>query len=105
MEYVKNISLTSCWTCHGPETAYKQLFKPTCYNWIVALDPASYGIRYDTDGYGVEWCNTETCLNHHRFHAENLAQKLAAKCSKRMGTTLHFLDRLRYAGSVFKRIG
>lgn len=78
INYGKHILLTPCRPCHGPKVFKRETMKPTCYNWIAALDPESYGIQDDSDRYGVDWCDTDTCLNHHRFHAMNLARNIAS---------------------------
>jgi hypothetical protein len=79
IQYLKLVSLTPCGECNGNKACRKGQLKPICHGWIAALDPESYGIRDDLDSFGIEWCNTDTCLNHHRFHAENLTSRLASK--------------------------
>lgn len=81
-EYLKMVSLTPCRRCHGEKAFRRDMLKPTCYSWIAGLDLESYGVQEDLEGYGVEWCDADTCLNHYRFHAENLARRMAEGCSK-----------------------
>jgi hypothetical protein len=32
--------------------------------WFQALDPSSYGLENDAEGYGVYWCQAESCRNY-----------------------------------------
>lgn len=36
-------------------------------SWYSALDPESYNVCEDSDGFGVYWCNSAGCSNHHSF--------------------------------------
>ena len=41
--------------------------------WYQALDPDSYGLTDDTDGFGLFWCKTEKCRNYYRLGWSRLA--------------------------------
>lgn len=37
-------------------------------SWYAALDPDSYRICDDKDGFGVYWCKSEGCMNYYRLN-------------------------------------
>ena len=59
--------------------------QPWSAAWFMALDPDSYGLRDDAESRGVYWCDNESCLNHHRFHAQNPQRRALDMCQRRQG--------------------
>jgi hypothetical protein len=41
-------------------------------NWYQALDPDSYGLTEDVEGFGVYWCKDRGCKNYYRFARSRL---------------------------------
>lgn len=35
--------------------------------WFNSLDPESYGLSADNEGYGVYWCGDDECLNYYNY--------------------------------------
>lgn len=35
-------------------------------SWYLSLDPDSYGLTRDAEGYGVYWCREPECCNYYR---------------------------------------
>ena len=44
--------------------------------WYDALDPNSYNLTDDAEGFGVYWCKTEGCNNYYRFSHSRLKRLL-----------------------------
>ncbi|KAK3353756.1 hypothetical protein B0T25DRAFT_220623 [Lasiosphaeria hispida] len=42
------------------------------WNWYQALDPDSYDIAKDTEGFGLYWCKDGGCRNYYRFSRSRL---------------------------------
>ena len=40
--------------------------------WYQALDPDSYKLTEDADGFGVYWCKAEGCRGYYRFNRSRL---------------------------------
>ncbi|KAK3363822.1 hypothetical protein B0T25DRAFT_597289 [Lasiosphaeria hispida] len=47
-------------------------------NWYHALDPGSYNLTRDKEGFGVYWCRDEGCRNYYRFTRSRLRGVLKA---------------------------
>jgi len=47
-------------------------------SWYQALDPESYGLTNDADGFGLYWCKTEGCRNYYRFGRSRFRRLLRA---------------------------
>jgi len=41
-------------------------------NWLQVLDPDSYRLTEDKEGFGIYWCKSETCQNYYRFNRSRL---------------------------------
>lgn len=41
-------------------------------SWYQALDPLSYNLISDADGFGVYWCRDERCRNYYRYNQSRL---------------------------------
>ena len=53
-------------------------------NWYAALDPDSYGLTNDIDGFGIYWCKAEGCRNYYRFICSRLQRLLEPSDYSRM---------------------
>lgn len=60
--------------CNLPKLQNGQT-QPWSVAWFMALDPESYSLRNDLESRGVYWCDTESCLNYHRFFGRNRARQ------------------------------
>ncbi|ODA82469.1 hypothetical protein RJ55_00976 [Drechmeria coniospora] len=46
---------------------------PMNHGWYHSLDPRSYGLTADGDGYAVYWCKSNSCRNYHRYTKSRLS--------------------------------
>jgi len=44
--------------------------------WYQALDPYSYNLTEDGEGYGVYWCDSLGCRNYYRYSRSRLERLL-----------------------------
>lgn len=74
VEYKRYITIVR----HGHPPGY------TNVGWCQALDPDSYNLTEDKEGFGVFWCRQKGCLNYYRYIRRPFARyypKMHQECS------------------------
>ncbi len=57
---------------HNLITDEDGMLRRMCDRWYLALDPDSYRLTDDREGFGVYWCKAKGCRNYYRFNHSRL---------------------------------